>query len=438
MRRIQVFIDKRRIGTLSEGSDLWAFEYEPGWAAAPDAFDLSPALPRGRQRHEDGSSNRPVQWYFDNLLPEEMLRETMAREAGIKDPMDAFAMLEYLGQESAGSLTLITPGQDLPEAGKVQLLAEEDLSKRIAGLPRHTLTGSAPKRMSVAGAQHKLLVIYDGRRLYEPVGATASTHILKPDHPNPDVYPASVYNEYLTMRLAHAAGLQVPPVNMFYVPQPVYLIERFDRIHPKGSAPGQARRQHIIDACQLLNISRTYKHAGASLQSLAQAAQLCAGKAAARLGLFRWLVFNVLFANDDCHLKNLSFHVGPSGFNLAPHYDLLSTGAYHTRAIADQSGKWPDVPMAIALPGAATFGQVTEASMRAAAGELGVPETTARRVIAEVLSRTQASLVKLAQEYEQARQLAPDAARSALAAQSRVADTISKIIYPGMSQALQR
>lgn len=57
------------------------------------------------------------------------------------------------------------------------------------------------KRMSVAGAQHKLPVVYRDDELYEPVGREPSTHILKPDHQSDD-YPASVINEYAMQRLA--------------------------------------------------------------------------------------------------------------------------------------------------------------------------------------------------------------------------------------------
>lgn len=57
-------------------------------------------------------------------------------------------------------------------------------------------------------------MVYQDGRLYEPEGATPSTHILKPDHPDTESYPASVINEYLTMRLARAAGLPVPDVYM--------------------------------------------------------------------------------------------------------------------------------------------------------------------------------------------------------------------------------
>src|ERR1700753_1552301 len=108
MRSLNTYIDRKLVGVLREGDDLWRFEYDEQWAAAPDSFDLAPGLPRAQRMHADGGTNRPVQWYFDNLLPEELLRQAMYREAEIKGD-DAFALLAYLGAESAGSLTLLQP-----------------------------------------------------------------------------------------------------------------------------------------------------------------------------------------------------------------------------------------------------------------------------------------------------------------------------------------
>src|SRR5690606_25953366 len=99
----------------------------------------------------------------------------------------------------------------------------------IRGLPRLPLTHAAPKRMSLAGAQHKLAVNFDGEVFFEPVDETPSTHILKPDHPDP-AYAHSVANEYFVMRLAARMRLQVPRVAKLYIPEPVYVIERFDRL----------------------------------------------------------------------------------------------------------------------------------------------------------------------------------------------------------------
>ena len=395
MRELNAYVHQDLVGTLREDNDLWVFEYDPAWSASDRGFDLSPALPRSTLEHRDGATQLPVQWYFDNLLPEEELRRLAAKEAGLRDHEDAFALLEYLGAESAGSLTLLPPDVPLNSDRALRALSYEELSQRIRDLPKTTLSRCAPKRMSAAGAQHKLLVVLKGPDLYEPVGSTASTHILKPDHPTVDTYPASTFLEWLTMRLAAAAGLQVPAVELLLVPEPVYIIERFDRkvdastmLPSTGLQPPDVRRLHVIDACQLLNKSRLFKHSGASVEALRDACTAAGDTLTLPQRIFRWLVFNLLVANDDCHLKNLSFLVQPNILSLAPHYDLLATGVYHTRAIAGPDGRWPDVEMAVRLSAdVRTFRSVTPEAVLAAADTLGVPRPVALRVVREVCSR---------------------------------------------------
>jgi serine/threonine-protein kinase HipA len=441
LRSLNVYIDRRQVGALHEGDDIWRFEYEPQWADAPNSFDLAPGLPRTRGTHVDGSTIRPVQWYFDNLLPEELLRTAISKEAGIKGE-DAFALLEYLGAESAGSLTLLAPGQAMPETTAPRVLSDEELSQRIAGLPKQTLTADAPKRMSLAGAQHKLLVIYHDGKLYEPQNATPSTHILKPAHPDTGTYPASVANEYVTMRLAHAAGLTVPATHVRYVPNPVYIVDRFDRrwevarLAENGIPTLEVERLHIIDACQLLNRARTFKHSGASLEALHHIIEGTTNKLHTRLQLFRWLVFNLVMANDDCHLKNLSFFMAPDGIKIAPHYDLLATGAYHTRAFADERARWPNVPMAIALPGAKLFGEVTHEATLRAAQELGVPPAAARRILTEVTTRVPVALEHELDEHAKRHSTLPSAARVHQAAERRFMGVLEHIIVPEMLERL--
>ena len=396
MRELKIYVDQDLVGTLGEDNNIWGLDYDPAWAARDGSFDLSPTLPRKTLRHLDGATLRPVQWYFDNLLPEEELRRVVAKDAGLKDQDDAFALLQYLGAESAGSLTLLLPGVPVPQDRALQPLAYSALSKRIQQLPRTSLSREAPKRMSVAGAQHKLLAVLKGSDLYEPVGATPSTHILKPDHPSPQTSPASAFLEHLTMRMAGAAGLSVPQVGLLHVPEPVYVIERFDRnidarlMRPEtGAQPPAVQRLHIIDACQLLNKSRVFKHAGATVEALREAIERTGDILTLPQRVFRWLVFNLLVANDDCHLKNLSFIVQANNITLAPHYDLLATGVYHSGAFAGTDGHWPDVEMAIRLAGnVTTFGAVTPDAVLSAAATLGVPQTVAVRVTREVVTRT--------------------------------------------------
>ena len=427
MRMLSVFLNSQKVGTLAEGDDLWRFDYEAEWAAGADTFDLAPGLPRAMLAHQDGGSIRPVQWYFDNLLPEESLRETVSKEAGIKGD-DAFALLTYLGAESAGSLVLLPPDIPPPVQQGLKPLPDEELSARIRNLPRASLSSGAPKRMSVAGAQNKLLVVLQGEELFEPIGGTASTHILKPNHTSDD-YPSSVINEYLMMRLARAAGLEVPEVHRRYVPEPVYIIERFDRF---PGSDGTTQRRHIIDACQLLNKSRSFKNQAATLEALTACIALCRNRAVARLRLYRWLVFNVLIANDDNHLKNVSFTTNGEGIALSPAYDMLSTSTYRTTAFAEDRATWPDVEMMIPLPGASRFGQVTREVIVQAGGVLGLPRNICERELDLMMRAIASELPKLVAEVEKQNEAYPDSVRSFLGGELRVARAIQHIAVAGM------
>ncbi|WP_428313256.1 HipA domain-containing protein [Hydrocarboniphaga sp.] len=389
-RALNVLAGDRQVGQLREQDDIWEFEYTAQWQASPEVFDLSPALSRRSLLHRDGSSQRPVQWYFDNLLPEEGLRTLLSNEAGIPEA-DAFGLLAHFGRESAGSLTLLRQGEsEAGDHGRNEL-SQATLSQRIDRLPKAPINRDAPKRMSLAGAQHKLLVIYEDGALFEPVGGTPSTHLLKPNHPDAG-YPASVLNEYFTMRLADRMRLRVPAVHRLRVPQPVYLIDRFDRVPDDGGR--LFKRLHTVDACQLLNKSRAFKYTEASVETLNELIERCRSKASARQEIFRWLAFNVLIGNGDNHLKNLSFLVHPDGVELAPAYDLLSTAVYDTRAIADTEAKWPATHLALPLPGAATFGAVRRSHLVDAGRALNLPP----RAIDRELDRMSAGLLAAADQ----------------------------------------
>jgi serine/threonine-protein kinase HipA len=432
MRTLVGYLNDRRIGTLSEGNDLWTLEYDPVWAAAPDSFDLSPALPRSTLLHQDGGTDRPVQWYFDNLLPEEQMREALSKEAGIRGD-DAFALLEYLGAESAGSLVLLPPDKSVNEPGGLKPLSDEEISRRIRDLPRATLSSGAPKRMSLAGAKNKLLVVYRKGELFEPIGSEPSTHILKPNHVSGD-YPASVINEYFVMSLAHEIGLSVPPVFRRYTPDPIYLVERFDR---RVDAEGRTQRRHIIDACQLLNKSRVFKYQTATLPTLAQIVGYCRNRVSTRLELYRWLVFNLLVANGDNHLKNLSFRVSAEGIEFAPAYDLLSTGAYHTRAFANERADWPAAHLAIPLPGATTFAQVNRNSILSAGESLGLPRRVGERELDRLIRHLPDALGLLVQRAEAENTVCPESARVFLGGERRLIAIVQHAIVPDMLQRVK-
>ena len=184
-RTLVARIDDALVGQLQEMAGSWSFQYAEAWLSTPDRFALSPALPLQPEPICDGASLRPVQWYFDNLLPEEGQRTLLAKDARI-DGADAFSLLAWYGAESAGSLTLLPPDAAIEQRPVLHPLTDSALSARIRQLPRAPLTHAAVKRMSLAGAQHKLAVVLADDALFEPAGAFASAHILKPDHPDQD------------------------------------------------------------------------------------------------------------------------------------------------------------------------------------------------------------------------------------------------------------
>ena len=249
--------------------------------------------------------------------------------------------------------------------------------------------------MSLAGAQHKLAVVLQGEALFEPVGNRASSHILKPDNTDPD-YPHTVINEYFIMRLAGALRLEVPAVLRRYVPAPVYLIERFDR----RRRDAELERLHLVDACQALNLDRQFKYRESTLERLRELATGCVAPAAARLRIFAWLVFNVLAGNSDAHLKNLSFLVDARGMRPAPFYDMVAVGVYGTPVFGKR--EWPGMPLAVSLPGCASFQDVTRPALLDAGKALGLREETARRLLDDQLGRIEGAARRLLAEIEAA------------------------------------
>jgi serine/threonine-protein kinase HipA len=186
--------------------------------------------------------------------------------------------------------------------------------------------------MSVAGLQDKLLVYIDrsfadGGRIFLVDGQRlASTHILKPDTGNPQT-PHLAVNEHFCMSLARRMGLPAAEVALLRTPRPVLVVRRFDREVVDVGGQARVHRHHMIDACQACDVPVAYKYErnlgnaeavrhirdGVSFERLFGCADVAANKAAARLTMLRWTLFQFLIGNSDAHGKNFSFFVLPGG-----------------------------------------------------------------------------------------------------------------------------
>lgn len=422
-RTLIVSCNQRTVGQLTEEGAVWRFDYAADWCGSTKSFDLAPALPRTAGSIIDGASQRPVQWFFDNLLPEEGVRHLVAREASL-DSADAFGLLAYYGAESAGALVLLPPEQEPTPSGLVPL-TEQELSQRIRNLPHVSLAAASPKRMSLAGAQHKIAVVLHDGKLWWPLGSAPSSHILKPDHSDKDNYPHTVANEWFCARLAQRLGIAVPPVQIRYVPEPVYLIERFDR---EGRWPDLVRL-HAIDACQLLNLDRAYKYREATVESLGKIVGWVRGRAAARQRIFRWVVLNLLIGNHDAHLKNLSFFQTADGTELAPFYDLVSTAVYRP------AGNWGSDQLAWPLGNARFLDDVRAADVLAMGERIGLPTKVATSLLHALLANVESAADAVLGEFDAL--AVPEPAKLTHEAEARLLRTIRYGVIPDVRRQLR-
>lgn len=330
---LDVWLFDQRVGSLSLVHGRLSFAYAPDWLAQPQATALSQSLPLQAEPFDDHQT-RP---FFAGLLPEGQMRRLIAQQFQVSGQND-FALLDHIGGECAGAVTFLEPGQALPPsagvAGDVEWLSDEKLLAILDELPRRPmLAGDDGLRLSLAGAQDKLPVVFDGQRIGLPRNGAPSSHILKPAiHAVQD----SVTNEGFCMLLAEVMGLRPAKARIHSVlGRSFLLVERYDRV-PGGEAQRQPvlQRLHQEDFCQALAVVPELKYQNEGGPSLAQCFALVRSvtkpSAPQVLRLLDYVIFNALIGNHDAHGKNFSLLYGQKFPVLAPFYDTLSTAIYPT------------------------------------------------------------------------------------------------------------
>ncbi len=346
---LHVWAEGASVATIDhEGrDDRWGLSYAEPWVADARSFPLSPVLPLVRPAADYASAS--IKRFIEHLLPEGRALDVAVAYNGLAKS-NVFGLIWALGAETAGALRFTGDGaEQLADEFVLREVPLQELDRRIAEREHVPLTVWDGKvRMSVAGLQDKLLVyldrpLLDGGRIFLVDGQRlASTHILKPGTDNPQT-PHLAVNEHFCMSLARSMGLPAAEVGLLRAPRPVLVVRRFDReVDGVGSQP-RVHRRHIIDACQACDLPVAYKYErnlgsgplvrhirdGVSFERLFSCAELTANKAAARLAMLRWALFQFLIGNSDAHGKNFSFFVRPGGLlEPTPWYDLVSVLQY--------------------------------------------------------------------------------------------------------------
>jgi serine/threonine-protein kinase HipA len=325
-RELEVWLFAQRVGALAVIDGRLNFRYAPDWLSSPDAVSLSSSLPLQAEPFDD-QHTRP---FFAGLLPEGQLRRLIAQQFQVSSQND-FALLDHIGGECAGAVTLLEPGQPLPrpEHGHdVQWLSDDDIVAILDELPhRPMLAGKDGLRLSLAGAQDKLPVVFDGDRIGLPRNGTPSSHILKPAI---RTLSDTVTNEGFCLALAETMQLKPAKSQVRSVlGRQFLLVERYDRV---ADAQGMRRRLHQEDFCQALGVVPEMKYQNEGGPDLAQCFELVRRvtrpSAPQILRMLDYVIFNALIGNHDAHAKNFSLLYAGKFAVLAPLYDVLSTAVY--------------------------------------------------------------------------------------------------------------
>lgn len=335
VERLLAILGGRHIATIVRNGMVLDFAYEANWADDDAAHPLSLSLPL----HGPVPASEKIENFLWNLLPDNpMILERWGQRFHVS-PRNVFALLCHVGEDCAGAVQYLTQKRAQAVLGtskdvQLQRLSEHDVAVRLHELQRDA---SASRRssdrgqFSLAGAQPKLALYFDGLSWAIPYGRAATTHIIKPAISGFDSHE---WNEHVCLQLAKSVGLPAARSEVRrFENEAAIVVERYDRF-----IDGDKRvvRIHQEDFCQALGVhpQQKYENQGgpsATLISMHIAMHSSAPDEDQRT-FFDALIFNYLIAGTDAHAKNyaLLFARGPQ-IRLAPLYDVASWLPYkHT------------------------------------------------------------------------------------------------------------
>jgi serine/threonine-protein kinase HipA len=217
------------------------FTYDEAWRAASHARAISVSLPLRAEPY----LRRETRPFFEGLLPEENQRIAVARALGVSQ-QNEFRLLEQIGGEVAGALSLWPEGETPPAASydtSPTPLSEDALIALLDRLPtRPLLVGEEGLRLSLAGAQAKVPLVLTGAGLALPRPGEPTTHIVKPPIAR---FADTTENEAFAMRLAKGIGLDTADVDIVTVRDRSFLlVKRYDRQTDCEQAPMEDPSHH--------------------------------------------------------------------------------------------------------------------------------------------------------------------------------------------------
>lgn len=193
-----------------------------------------------------------------------------------------------------------------PSSAKLEDLikAKEYIEKGIP-LPE-ALDQAIQHGTSIGGARPKALLEDGSTKYIAKFSATGDTHNV-------------VRFEYVTMRLAALAGLNVAKVKLTKAGQKeALLVERFDR----EKTDSGWRRSILTSALTLLELDEMQARYASYADLSEKMNEVFADPASDKKELFKRLVFNINCSNSDDHARNHAAIFVGNSYRLSPAYDI--------------------------------------------------------------------------------------------------------------------
>jgi serine/threonine-protein kinase HipA len=279
-------------------------------------------------RHHAAKVVEPFLW---GLLPDnDAILERWARRFQVS-ARSALALLQHVGEDCPGAVRILSSEHaHSDDRGGIDWLDENGVAARLRALRADVSAWRIPTdtgQFSLAGAQPKTALWFDGSRWGVPQGTTPTTHILKPGVVDRD---GSAHNEHFCLSVAHRLGLPVVTSRIArFGDEVAIVIARYDRM----ATDQGVTRLHQEDACQALAVHPTRKYendGGPGARAIVELLREVSSHPESDVDTFvRSLVFNWLIVGTDAHAKNFSLLIGPKARSrLAPLYDIASALPY--------------------------------------------------------------------------------------------------------------
>lgn len=379
---LQVLYQNHVVGELvmHSGGEL-ELRFDDAYRADVSAVPLSTMMPLESPSHKGAALEN---WLWGLLPDDPNVLEKWRIDFGVRE-RNPFGLLgSPVGEDCPGAFSFVRPERIddfIARPNHTDWLSDTEMATLIRNLKADAtdwLGTNPPGRFSLAGAQSKTALLWDGKKWGRPSGTMATTHIVKPAIKGLDSHDL---NEHLCLSAARNVGIDAVATEIHsFEDQTALFVKRYDR----AEIDGQQIRLHQEDTCQALGLHPLKKYqerGGPSPKAIANLMRVVLPAAGSLESIGKFLdalVWNWLLCATDAHGKNYSLLIGSNDVVLAPLYDISSALPYPFQR--------KEIKLAMKFGGG--YGvDVRPSVWKVLASDLGISEESVRARAREIIER---------------------------------------------------